>query len=84
MSDFRTTKQILGISKVSQATYNKRYEMVKGYDGNITLNDKPAQVVGFRCPFAVVRELDPMASNGHEWVWETVERVLANGGNFKA
>lgn len=48
----------------------------------VTLNGCPAQVTGIRNEFATVRALRGECSA--EFAWQTVERVICNGGNFKS
>lgn len=48
----------------------------------ITINGKPAKIVGRLLDFPFVAEVDgPLAS---VFSWKTIARVISNGGNFKA
>lgn len=49
-------------------------------DAHVTLDGQPAYVSGYELAFARVR----LAANGlgAEWSWETVARIVANGGRF--
>lgn len=49
----------------------------------VTLNGQPAQIVGVKNDVATVRTIDPNGPS-FEWSWQAVERVVKNGGNFKA
>lgn len=52
------------------------------YGKNITLNGKPAKIMGHRNRFATVAQLDgPLAC---EFSWQAVKRILDRGGVFKA
>jgi hypothetical protein len=46
-----------------------------------TLNGKPAKIMGWKLDFATVGTLD--GTLAYEWAWETVDRIMSNGGNFK-
>jgi hypothetical protein len=48
---------------------------------SVTLNGKAAVVSGVKLDFAKVRSLDGTMQG--EWAWETVERVIKNGGRFQ-
>lgn len=49
---------------------------------NVTLNGEPAKIAGYKLDFANVRQLDgPIVA---EFAWQTVERIVNNGGNFRA
>lgn len=50
---------------------------------NVTLNGRRAIIAGWRNAFATVRTLD---SDGPqcEFAWETVARVVENGGQFRS
>jgi hypothetical protein len=50
---------------------------------SVTLNGKPAQVTGIRNDFAMVRSLRGEVAPV-EFSWQTVERVVMSGGNFKS
>jgi len=51
-------------------------------DSCITLNGKPAKIIGKKEKFPQVVELHgPLAVT---FSWETIQRVIANGGHFKA
>lgn len=47
---------------------------------HVFLDDKPARIVGARLDFATVYQ----TPNGqtYEWAWETVARIIENGGRF--
>lgn len=47
-----------------------------------TLNGEPAIIVGWRKPFATVRQVRTGLSA--EWAWPTVERILERGGRFES
>jgi hypothetical protein len=47
----------------------------------VTLDGRPATISGYSQPFAMVRSLD--GKSGAEWSWETVARIVANGGAFR-
>lgn len=49
----------------------------------VTLNGKPAQVTGIREEFAMVRSLRGECAAA-QFDWQTVERVVMSGGNFKS
>lgn len=51
-------------------------------DTPVTLDGKPAKIAGAKRDFATIRTLPDGAS--YEWAWETVARVVANGGAFKS
>jgi hypothetical protein len=55
-----------------------RYELMAAV---VTLNGRPATISGARQPFALVRDDD---GRSYEWSWSTVQRVVANGGDFKS
>jgi hypothetical protein len=59
--------------------YERRCELV---DEHVTLNGEAATICGTRQPFATVKQLGGIGQA--EWAWETVERIVANGGAFKA
>ena len=48
----------------------------------VTLNGEPAQIAGVKLPFAHVRNMETGLSC--EWAWETVARIVANGGDFRS
>ena len=59
-------------------------EKVAKFQGvRVTLDGKPAQVVGLRLPFATVRTLDPDVPS-YEWAWATAARIVDNGGSFRS
>lgn len=60
-------------------TEKQRYELA---DTPVTLNGEPAQIAGVKLPFARVRNLETGVSR--EWAWETVARIVANGGDFRS
>ena len=60
-------------------TEKQRYELA---DTPVTLNGEPAQIAGVKLPFAHVRNLETGLSR--EWAWETVARIVANGGDFRS
>lgn len=47
----------------------------------VTLNGVKATISGTHRPFATVRALDGSGMQG-EWAWETVARIVGNGGAF--
>lgn len=47
-----------------------------------TINGRPARICGINDPFARVEDRE--TGLGCEFAWETVHRVLSNGGRFKA
>ena len=47
-----------------------------------TLNGRPARVWGIKEPFARVEDKETGLSC--EFAWETVHRVMSNGGRFKS
>ena len=47
----------------------------------VTLNGRPAAIMGAVCPFATVASLD--GAHRAEWAWETVEAIVADGGQFR-
>lgn len=54
------------------------------YAGEIcTLDGEPARIVGRLLPFAIVRTIRD-GGPAFEYAWETVARVMENGGNFRA
>lgn len=46
----------------------------------VTLNGKPATILGRRHDFAVVATLD--GSQAFQWAWPTAYRIYMNGGEF--
>ena len=48
----------------------------------VTLDGAPAVLSGAARTFAMVRPLPRGA--GYQWAWETAERIMANGGEFKS
>jgi hypothetical protein len=56
-----------------------RYALI---DARVTLNGNPARISGARLDFA--RVTDTVTGLSCEWAWETVERIVANGGAFKS
>jgi uncharacterized protein involved in high-affinity Fe2+ transport len=50
----------------------------------VTLNGRPAYILGSpgKAPFA--RVVDTETGLGAEWSWKAVEHVLAHGGNFRS
>ena len=55
----------------------ERYELAST---PVTLNGQPAQIGGVKLDFAGVRITE--TGESYEWAWETVARIVANGGNF--
>lgn len=49
----------------------------------VTLNGQPAVISGAKLPFATVLTLDPCGL-ACEFAWSTVDRIIANGGQFNA
>jgi hypothetical protein len=49
---------------------------------NVTLNGRPATISGLLCDFAIVSQF-PTGLQA-EFAWQTVERIINNGGNFRA
>lgn len=49
---------------------------------DLTLNGNPARITGTHRRFAVVTDLTTRLSA--EWSWESAERVVQNGGNFRS
>lgn len=47
----------------------------------VTLDGKRAKIAGYRNPFAHVTQMDTGYSV--EYSWETVERIIKNGGAFR-
>jgi hypothetical protein len=48
----------------------------------VTLDGEPAMVCGYRNDFATVCQLrGPLRL---EWAWETVARIISNGGDFRS
>lgn len=70
---------------------NAYNETVKGLEGldrrrdlcakRVTLNGQPAVISGAKLPFATVLTLDPCGL-ACEFAWSTVDRIIANGGQF--
>jgi hypothetical protein len=51
-------------------------------DVPVTLDGEPAMVCGYRNDFATVCQLrGPLRL---EWAWETVARIISNGGDFRS
>lgn len=48
----------------------------------VTLNGNPAVISGANNDFATVTDMTTHLSA--EWAWETVERIVNNGGEFKS
>ncbi|MGG6267051.1 hypothetical protein ACQ4M3_12860 [Leptolyngbya sp. AN03gr2] len=48
---------------------------------NVTLNHKPAVLAGRLLPFGWVCALD--GSEKYEWSWDTIGRIVNQGGNFR-
>lgn len=46
----------------------------------ITLDGKPATIGGRLLNFAIVGTVD--GSQKYEWAWETVQKILNDGGKF--
>jgi hypothetical protein len=46
------------------------------------LDGKPASICGRLLDFAIIRQYP----NGgdYQWAWETVDRIMSNGGNFRS
>ena len=64
---------------------NARDECVRKWrdDNHCTLNGKPAKIVGWKCDFPMVAELDGPLSV--EYAWATVDNVMTNNDRrFKA
>ena len=70
----------MNVGNVSDEERDRREAMVT-VDG-VTLDGRPAVVQGFRMNFAQVRTTMPPYISG-EWAWDTVERIISNGGAFK-
>lgn len=51
-------------------------------DLDVTLDGKPAQIMGFRNRFGTIAQYPRGAS--HEWAWETIYRIAKRGGDFKS
>jgi hypothetical protein len=49
---------------------------------DVTLNGQPATIAGCRNPYATVAQLP--SGLALEWSWETVARIVAAGGDFRA
>jgi len=49
---------------------------------DVTLDGKPARIAGAKLPFAIVREAQ--STKSVEFAWETVVRIIANGGAFRS
>ena len=49
----------------------------------ITLDGKPAKIIGSHKDFALVFQVD-CPVHAAEWAWDTVDRIVKNGGNFKS
>jgi hypothetical protein len=47
----------------------------------VTLNGKPAVIMGRLSSFATVASLD--GTNRVEYSWDAVERIIKNGGKFE-
>lgn len=67
----------LPVTKKAPLTLEQRRELC---NARITLNGQPGTIRGAQCDFAVVSD-----NNGRsfEWAWETVDRIVKNGGEFK-
>lgn len=50
----------------------------------VTLDGKRAMVTGYKNRFATVRAFGSGNGGPVEFAWETVERVVANGGDFRS
>lgn len=48
----------------------------------VTLDGRPAIVCGAQHPFATIKTLD--GTRSHQWAWETVRRVIRQGGRFES
>ena len=60
-------------------TEDQRYDLA---NTPVTLNGEPAQIAGVKLPFAGVRNLK--TGESYQWAWETVARIVANGGDFRS
>jgi len=49
----------------------------------VTLNGRPAAILGRLAPFAMIRTTDKAPAYVGEWAWATVRHVVENGGAFK-
>lgn len=49
---------------------------------HVTLDGKPAKIIGARLSGAIIFALDAPAE-GVEFAWPTVARIVANGGAFR-
>jgi len=57
---------------------NTKYDLIVK---PVTLDGKPARITGAMLRYAVVRD-----ENGRsfEWAWESVQAIVAKGGNFQS
>lgn len=53
----------------------------------VTLNGKPAQIVGAKDLFATVRTVGPWTPENKtlsaQWAWHTAREIVAKGGEFR-
>ena len=64
-------------ANVDDSTYNYHRKIGETLNAlGITLNDRPASVMGFLNRFATVRNVDGVSG---EWAWPTLARMV-NGG----
>ena len=60
----------------------KRNLMARAEDMGITLNGKPARVLGAKLDFATVA-CCPQGES-YQWTWEAIGRILDKGGKFSS
>jgi len=61
-------------------TYEEK--ITKFQEVKVTLDGKPAQIMGYRNKFATVATMPQGPS--FDWSWEAVECIVQAGGNFKS
>lgn len=68
-------------NKYESMSYSERLRVFEGVP--VTLDGEPAEVVGYRLGFAVVRTLS--GDKPHcQWAWRTAERIVNAGGDFRS
>lgn len=74
-----------GNERINTATQNgiSYDERLKLCQANVTLDGRPARVMGAKFKFAAV-VFDGDSMTGYQWSWSAVKRIIANGGKFKS
>ncbi len=69
---------------IARTTYVSTAEREELMAKPVTLNGRPAAILGRLAPFAMIRTTDKAPAYVGEWAWSTVRHVIeSNGGAFK-